>query len=336
MRIWIDITNSPHVIIFEELISELSKKHQIIITTRELANTIDLLNLKKIRYNKIGGHAGKNIFYKLLYFPKRILKLYKFLHNKNIDIAISQSSFYSPITAWLLRIPSIYMNDNEHAKGNWISFLFATKTLIPEYLENLSKKQKWHFLTKIILYKGTKEAIYLKNIKITKYNYNKKKKIYFRPEPWTAQYYKGEKFFFDKILLQLSENYEIHILPRDKKQVKHYSNKTNPNIIIENKPLTIEQIATNCDLFIGAGGTMTREMAIIGIPTISIYQDKLLEVDKFLISNKFMYHNKQPNIKFIEKIINIQHNIRNKPLLEKGEETYQMIKNILLTTAKNK
>ena len=324
--IWFDITNSPHVIIFEELIKELQKKHNVVITTRNLANTIDLLKLKNIEYVEIGGHAGAGLFHKLWSFPKRVISLYKFLNDIKIDIAISQSSFYSPITAWLLRKPSIYMNDNEHAKGNWISFLFATKTLIPEFLEKLSKKQKWHWLTKIVFYNGTKECIYLKNIKKKDMNIKNKKDIYVRPEPWTAQYYKGKKFFLDNTILNLSKDYTVHLLPRGEAQAKHYKQSKFNKIIIEEKAISLEDIINNCDLFIGAGGTMTREIAIMGIPTISIYQDKLLEVDNFLISNGFMVHKKELNIKFINDFINTANKSNNKILLKKGQEAYNLIK----------
>ena len=60
-----------------------------------------------------------------------------FLRKQNIDIAISQSSFHSPLTAWLLKIPSIYMNDNEHAVGNIPSFIFANQILLPEFFSTL-------------------------------------------------------------------------------------------------------------------------------------------------------------------------------------------------------
>ena len=335
MKVWIDITNSPHVIIFEELINELKRNHQVIITCRDLANTIDLLKLKNIEFVEVGGHAGAGLVPKLLYFPQRVIALYKFLKKEKIDVAISQSSFYSPVTAWLLRKPSMYMNDNEHAKGNWISFLFATKILIPEFLKNVSKKQKWHWLTKIILYPGTKECIYLKNITKKRKEINESKKvIYFRPEPWTAQYYKGEKFFLDNILIELSKYYKIHLLPRGKEQAKHFKNKSFSAIIVEERAISLEDIINDCDLFIGAGGTMTREIAIIGIPTISIYQDKLLEVDKFLIENKFMLHTKQLNTEFINNFITNSKQPNNKDLLQKGQITYNLIKNTIFEIVK--
>ena len=55
----------------------------------------------------------------------------------------------------------------------------------------------------------------------------------------------------------------------------------------------------NCDLFIGAGGTMTREAAVLGIPTISVYQDTLLDVDNYLIQKGHMIHKRDLDVAFV-------------------------------------
>jgi len=134
VKIWIDLTNSPHVNFFAGMIRELQKEHQVTLTCRPLANTIDLLNLEGFDYHVVGSHYGASKVKKLLGFPVRVWQLFRFLRKKKIDAAISHSSFYSPLAARLLRVPSIYLNDNEHASGNRISFLCADVIMIPEFL----------------------------------------------------------------------------------------------------------------------------------------------------------------------------------------------------------
>jgi predicted glycosyltransferase len=53
----------------------------------------------------------------------------------------------------------------------------------------------------------------------------------------------------------------------------HYQDPKFAGVRVVTTALDIADIAPDCDLFIGAGGTMTREMAVLGIPTISVYQD---------------------------------------------------------------
>lgn len=330
MNIWIDITNSPHVNFFAYMIKDISKYHNIILTARPLANTIDLLELYKFKYFLIGKHYGKNLLKKSLGYLIRIWQLFTFLKNMNIDVAISHSSFYSPVVAKLLRAKCLYLNDNEFAKGNWLAFIFADKILIPEFLnENLIHIHR----NRIIKYPGVKEGIYLWHLPFS-CTMNKetiKKRVFFRPEPWTAQYYKGKKYCFDELLLQLADLYDVFILPRNKDQLEHYKQNKFSKLYVLESSVSLQDIMKNCDLFIGAGGTMTREAAVLGIPTISIYQDKLLQVDKFLINEGFMAFSKYPNLKFITDFIdNAKINAPNQSLLDKGKQAYNLIKNTLL------
>src|SRR5512134_2358231 len=126
MRVWFDLSNSPHINLFVRMIRELeAERHQVVITCRPLANTIDLLDLHGLRYEVVGIHYGGRFAAKAFGYPVRIWQLWRYLKPLRIDVAISQSSFHSPLVAWLLGVRSIYMNDNEHAMGNIPSFLFA-------------------------------------------------------------------------------------------------------------------------------------------------------------------------------------------------------------------
>jgi len=331
MRIWFDLSNSPHVNLFYQLIKKLEElDHEIVITSRPLANTIALLEQKKLNHSVIGIHYGKNIVKKIFGFPIRLVQLYLFLKNKKIDLAVSQSSFHSPIVAKLLRIPSIYTNDNEHALGNIPAFYFATKILIPENL-SISKVAKFGVpFSKIIQYPGIKEGLFLwykvdDLLQLRANSISNKQYIYFRPEPQTAQYYHGQQNFIDDLLSSLQYKYAIIILPRDSNQIIHYSQKKFNLLNVAKKPLSFDEIAANCSLFIGAGGSMTREFAMLGIPTISIYNDKLLDVDKYLVAEKLMIHAPDISLKTIEcHFLNTSKPVLNPLLIEKGKLAFNL------------
>ena len=105
MKIWFDLSNSPHINLFSAMIKDLSQEHEIIITCRPLANTIDLLDLHGFNYAVVGKHYGGKLTSKLFGYPIRVWQLVRYLRKLKPDIAISQSSFHSPITAWFLSIP---------------------------------------------------------------------------------------------------------------------------------------------------------------------------------------------------------------------------------------
>lgn len=327
MRIWFDISNSPQVLLFKDMLLDLKNQgHDLIITSRPLANTIELLDEAGISHTPIGKHYGKKTLKKLFGYPIRVYALWKYLYSKKIDLSISQSSFHSPLVARLLGVPSIYTNDNEHAIGNLPAFIFASSILLPEdfiirnyFLKKLIKH-------KIIYYPGIKEGIYLFRKAVLHQNGNEKKvekkdKIYIRPEPSTAQYYTGKENFLDNIIYTLKSEYSITILPRNEEQRSHYASEKFVGVIIPQSILSFDDIVKECSLFIGAGGSMTREMALMGIPTISVYQDKLLSVDEQLIKQGLMFYKPDLKTEDVKQVMN-KNKQANTSFMENGRLAY--------------
>ena len=336
MKIWIDLTNSPHVNFFAGMIRELQRDHEVLLTCRPLSNTIELLDMNGFGYHVIGKHYGQNKSKKVLGFGLRIAQLYRFLRNRVPDVAISHSSFYSPVVARMLGVRSIYLNDNEHADGNQISFRFADCIMVPEFLDVDKVQRQGARPEKIVQYPGVKEGVYLWDYKPASKGsvlsaLDGKQVIFIRPEPWAAQYYSGNCNFIDDLLVAIKDRYSVVLLPRGKAQEDHYRQARFEGVFIPSHSISLEDIMGNCDLFIGAGGTMTREAAVLGIPTISIYQDELLDVDAYLLANGFMIHQKNLDAEFVVNYLgNIKKRQPDMELLMKGKNAYDMIKANLL------
>jgi predicted glycosyltransferase len=341
MKIWFDMSNSPHVNFFAYMIRELEKEHEIIITCRPLANTIELLDLHGFKYHVIGSHYGANKILKVYGFIQRVFQLYFFLKKIRPDVAISHSTFNSPLVAKMLGVRSVYLNDNEHALGNIPAFRFASTIMIPEYLsrERIIKQGAKDY--KLISYPGVKEGVYLWTLDCIKsgntVSENQRDEvIYIRPEPWAAQYYSGAKNFLDPLIMELKKQYKVVILPRGEIQAKHYRDKVFQGVEIPDRALGIEEIYRNCLLFIGAGGTMTRELAVMGVPTISVYQDELLDVDKHLIKAGYLIHKPDLDADYVYQYLrNIKKQSAAGELLLKGKEAYGLIKSTLVHGAHN-
>jgi len=344
MKIWFDLSNSPHINLFAHLIRELEAEgHETVITCRPLANTVDLLELHKLPYKVVGEHYGANFYKKVFGYPIRVLQLRKYLAPMRIDVAISQSSFHSPLVARLLGVRSIYMNDNEHAMGNVPSFFFATRILVPEFLSAEKLRKQWANPKKVFNYPGVKEGIYLWRLQseltarpaaapvAARDSSQRKPHVYIRPEPWTAQYYKGSKDFLDDLLLGIKDQVDVILLPRGKAQGEHYLDPKFAGIRIVDTALDIADIAPDCDLFVGAGGTMTREMAVLGVPTISVYQDELLDVDRYLLEQDAFLH--RPHLtatELLDYLAGATRRPANRSLLEKGRQAFLQIKHAIL------
>jgi predicted glycosyltransferase len=230
------------------------------------------------------------------------------------------------------------MNDNEHAVGNIPAFICASRIMVPEFLDLKKLKKQGAHPKKVVHYPGVKEGIYLWELdaRLSKKGGRSKevksrKVVYVRPEPWTAQYYKGSINFLDDLLLRMQSDVDIVLLPRDREQGSHYRESKFSKIQVITTALDIADIAPDCDLFIGAGGTMTREMAVLGIPTISVYQDKLLDVDRYLLKVGAFEHKPRLTAReAMQYLDSAQHRPPNRELLEKGRAAYDVIKNEVL------
>jgi hypothetical protein len=338
MKIWIDLTNSPHVNFFAGIIKELRTNHETLLTCRPLANTIELLEINKLPYQIVGRHYGPSLFKKSIGFFWRTFQLFILLRKKNMDVAVSHSSFYSPFVSKILNIRNVYLNDNEYARGNRISFIFADHILVPEYLELSKILKQGAAERKVIRYPGLKEGVYLwrylNQEHKTGLDFNGEKNdkvIYIRPEPWAAQYYKGGKNFFDNMLLDLKKDFKIMLMPRYKKQRDYYRQQQFAGIVIPQKSSNIFDIMENCDMFIGAGGTMTREAAVLGVPTICAYQDRLLDVDRFLLDKGLMTYRKDLSAEFVREYIRTaRRRDPDQELLDKGRKADELIKQTIL------
>lgn len=337
MKIWFDLSNSPHINLFARMIRELQGEgHEVVITCRPLANTVDLLDLHGFKYAVVGDHYGANFYRKVMGYPIRVLQLRRYLAPMGIDVAVSQSSFHSPLVARLLGVRSIYMNDNEHAMGNVPSFIFASQILIPEFLAIEKVRRQMGNPRKVRHYPGVKEGIYLwalaDELQATAPRYTGgRPQVFLRPEPWTAQYYKGSKDFLDDVILGLKDHAQVTLLPRGKAQGQHYRAPRFEGVRIVDTAMDIAEITPQCDLFIGAGGTMTREMAVLGVPTVSVYQDELLDVDRFLLAQGTFIHEPQlTSARALQLLADATRQGPQRQLLDKGRQAYAQIKAAIL------
>ena len=337
MNIWLDISNSPHINLFRGMIHDLGRSHGLVVTSRPLANTVQLLELHRIKHSVVGRHYGAGRLAKIYGYPVRVCQLWTFLKDKKIDVAVSQSSFHSPVVARLLGVRSVYMNDNEQALGNIPAFLAASTILVPECLSAENLRRQYASQRKVRRYPGVKEGIYLHSLDpVLRQAHDMRsgklrRSVYVRPEPWTAQYYNGAVNFLDDLLLGLKNEASVTLLPRDPKQAKHYAQPRFKGVRVVAGALDIAEIALDCDLFIGAGGTMTREMAVLGVPTISVYQDKLLDVDRYLLAHEALLY--RPSLTAVEALRYLDHSTRrppNRELLHKGRLACEMIKSAIV------
>ena len=59
MRVWVDLTNSPHVLVMRPLIEAMREDgHEVEVTARDFAQTLDLCERLGVEHTAVGRHRG--------------------------------------------------------------------------------------------------------------------------------------------------------------------------------------------------------------------------------------------------------------------------------------
>ena len=103
------------------------------------------------------------------------------------------------------------------------------------------------------------------------------------------------------------------VLGRYTKQIKNLQNVIGNDIKIIKMSFDGKYLLKNTDIFIGSGGTMTAESALMGIPTIS-YNAVPNIVEKFLVKKNLVKRETNPNkiSNHIKKIFERKNNTNQK------------------------
>ena len=269
------------------MVSKLSKNHKILCTSRNYREVVELSKIKKVNLTLIGKHGGSTKEGKLLSSIQRMSYLLDNITKFSPDLTVSFCSPEAARISYGMGIRHIAFSDSPHAEAVMrLSVPLVQKLLIPwvipknEFVKyGISKKD-------IIHYKSIDAAVIVKEKSIIK-NVNvdrTKRTIVIRPEESEAAYIqrKPER---DNIIYEVSKEFKSHniiVLARYISQKNRLKEKFGKKIIIMDKVVDGKSLLNITDIFIGSGGTMTAEAALMGIPTIS-YHAVPNYIEKYLV-----------------------------------------------------
>ncbi|MBC8146244.1 MAG: DUF354 domain-containing protein, partial [bacterium] len=160
-RLWLDLDNSPHVPLFAPLIRHLeSKGWQLIVTARDFAQTLDLVEQLGVKAIPVGRHAGRSKVRKVANLPVRALQLVRTVRSFRPQIALSHGSRTQTLAARVLRIPSIVMFDYEWTEMEIFTRL-ANLLVCPSMIKPDRLRAAGIPVEKVSYYDGFKEELYL-------------------------------------------------------------------------------------------------------------------------------------------------------------------------------
>src|SRR3954453_18390718 len=105
MRVWVDLTNSPHVLVMRPVIEALRRRgDEVLVTARDFAQTLGLLERFRLDHTAIGHHRGGRLAAKGLGAAARAGGAVRWARRRGIDLALGHGSNDISVAAKLLRI----------------------------------------------------------------------------------------------------------------------------------------------------------------------------------------------------------------------------------------
>ncbi|MBD3161682.1 MAG: DUF354 domain-containing protein, partial [Candidatus Latescibacteria bacterium] len=161
-EVWIDLANSPHVLLFAPLIERLRRRgHPVLLTARDFAQTVPLLEQYGLEAEIIGGHTGTGRIGKAGRMFRRVAALRRWARGRGIDLAVGHNSYAQCVAAKLLGIPTATLMDYEHQPANHVSFRLADRVIVPFPFPDAALRRYGAAARKVRRYRGLKEEIYL-------------------------------------------------------------------------------------------------------------------------------------------------------------------------------
>lgn len=291
MKIWFDADNGPHVLIIKPLIAELEARgHSAICTARDRTSTIELMRLYGIPCRKVGGTYDPGMTGKIKGTLGRSLALARAMRGEGAAVSFGHGSRALPIASRLLGIPSVTMYDYEWVNATLFNWGCRT-ILLPDAISLDRCRAAGINRSKILSYPGFKEELYLGGQPIDETVASAlglregAVHILVRPPATTAHYHNPEADgIFAAILARIAEtrNAQLILIPRTRDQVEAARSAGIKDLIIPNRVFHGPSLVAAMDVVISGGGTMTREAAIMGIPSYSFFRGRNGMVDETL------------------------------------------------------
>ena len=289
MRIWVDFTNSPHVLVLRPVIDQLrARGHEVEVTARDFAQTIGLCERFGIAHTVIGRHRGSGLVAKASGLASRSLALARWARPRQFDLALGHGSNDVTVAAALLRIPRSTMFDYEWATVQHnVNCRLAQAVVVPEAIPP-ERLYRYGARRKIRAYAGLKEEYYLSDFEpdagvLIELGLDPTEPIVvLRTPPEVSLYHRFENDLFAQVLERLRGRQAI-VLPRTEKQRAELERAD--GWIVPRRAIDAQSLIAFADLVVSAGGTMNREAVALGTPVYTIFEGRLGAVDEGLIAD---------------------------------------------------
>jgi uncharacterized protein len=293
LKVWVDLTASAHPLVFRPLIGLLrADGHEVEITTREYAQTLQLIESHGLTATVIGHHGGRSSLGKARQLRSRLHDLRSWARGRGFDLALAHGSHELTMTARRLGIPSATTFDYEWA---WLQHQLgcraATRVVVPDSIPPERLARYGAEPPKLVQYPGLKEEYYLSDFEpdesvLDDWGIDRGRVlVVLRPPPDVSLYHRHSNPLFPQTLVHVGslQHVQAFVIPRTDEQRDYVRSLALPSVLVPERAVDAQSLIALADLVVSAGGTMNREAAALGVPVYTTYGGRLGGVDEQLI-----------------------------------------------------
>jgi len=299
LRLWIDLVTPKQVLFFRPVIGALRKDgHEVLATSRRYREVEQLASMLGLELTFAGSRGGKDPLGQFQRSLERMESLLPVVVSFSPDASVSVASADCARISFGLRVRHIAVNDSPHSVvAGKLSLPLSHHLLAPWIIPYSAWSGFGVSKNQVTRYKALDPAAWLKRRapQVTpseRRGGGKKATILVRLEESYAPYLAGsDESWTESVLSRLARDYagqNLVALCRYEDQLKSIREKFGSIYSVPEQVVDGAGMIEGSDVFVGMGGTMTTEAALLGVPAISAYQGAPLYTEKYLLSKRLL------------------------------------------------
>lgn len=293
MKIWMDILSPKQLFLFTSIAGKLREAgHDVFLTSRRYVQLDGLIDSIFRGWNivRVGEWGGGSLEGKLKASIERMRLLLDHVMSYNPDICLSSGSPEAARIAYGLRVPHTLISDTPHSPVNRLTAPLSERILTPWVIPLREWVEAGADRRRISRYKALDPCFWLRDFTpdervLGELELERRRYVLFRMPETQAAYLDARDEDFIRFLEKLRKKvggFQIAVLCRYREQAELLRKSLGNAVKVVETLLPGASLIAYSALFIGGGGTMTQEAALLGVPTISIYPGKPPAVLRFL------------------------------------------------------
>ena len=281
VRVWIDLTNSPHVVVFAPMIERMrARGWDVAVTARAFAQTFELLELHGIDHTVIGRHGGRSRAgqgarrrrprgrHDPVRPPRALRRRARARLDRPADGVRARCGFRTRRCSTTSTRPSSTRSTAAWPHG----CSCPTRSRRPACAGSAPAAAK------LVRYPGLKEEYSLADVVPIRACRPRSGMdgvavgVVLRPPADVALYHRFENPLFDEVLEHLGRRDDVRavVLPRTPAQAERLRRLALPSVIVPDHAVDGASLVAGADLVVSAGGTMNREAVVLGTPVYTM------------------------------------------------------------------